>query len=65
VADRFTGRGFLITQEGREAWEQFERTEIWRYNPALPLTVYFDPVAYGLATTEKSKLHVMKARGAA
>ena len=45
-------------------WEEFERTEIWRKNPTLPLTAYFDPVAYKLATGT-SKLHVMKARGAA
>jgi hypothetical protein len=57
------GRGFRITREGREAWEEFERTEIWRKNSTLPLTAYFDPVAYGLTTAGKSKLHVMKARG--
>src|SRR5262249_61126458 len=59
------GRGFQITREGRQGWEEFERTEIWRKNPTLPLTVYFDPVAYGLVATGKSKLHVVKVRGAA
>src|SRR5215471_9772865 len=54
-----------ITREGREAWEEFQRTEIWRKNPTLPLTAYFDPVAYGLVATGKSKLHVVKVRGAA
>jgi hypothetical protein len=57
------GRGFRITREGRESWGEFERTEIWRKNPTLPLTAYFDPVAYGLAV--KTKVHVMRAQGAA
>jgi hypothetical protein len=59
------GRGFRITREGRQAWEEFERTEIWRKNPALPLTAYFDLLAYGLTTAGKSNLQVMNVRGAA
>lgn len=43
------GRGFHITAAGRLAWEEFHETDIARKNPNLPLTAYFDPVAYGLA----------------
>src|SRR5215831_2468645 len=59
------GRGFRITREGREAWEEFERTEIWRKNPMLPLTAYFDSVAYGLTTNRGPKLQVICTQGAA
>jgi hypothetical protein len=59
------GRGFHITKKGRAAWEEFERTEIWRKNPTLPLTAYFDPTAYGLKIPERrARVHVMR-RGAA
>jgi hypothetical protein len=27
---------------------QLERIKMWRRNPALPLTQYFDPIAFGL-----------------
>jgi hypothetical protein len=27
--------GFPITRKGRQAWEEFERTEIWRENPTF------------------------------
>lgn len=40
------GRGFKVTQKGREAWAEFQQTEIWRKNPLLPLTAYFDITAY-------------------
>lgn len=42
------GRGFHITQEGRDAWQEFYSTDITRKNPTLPLTSYFDATAYGL-----------------
>ena len=42
------GRGFHVTREGRDAFIEFESTEIWRRNPTLPLTAYFDATAYGL-----------------
>jgi hypothetical protein len=58
------GRGFHITHEGRKAREEFHHTEIARKNPLLPLTAYFDPVAYGLAPSN-GKVPVLKARGAA
>jgi len=42
------GKGFHITQKGKDAWREFQSTEIHRQNPRLPLTRYFDPTAYGL-----------------
>jgi hypothetical protein len=42
------GAGFHITRKGKAAWEEFRSTEIWRKNPELPLTAYFDPTAYKL-----------------
>ncbi|MBA0088827.1 MAG: hypothetical protein HRJ53_27885 [Acidobacteria bacterium Pan2503] len=42
------GKGFYLTKEGDKHWREFERTEIFRKNPLLPLTAYFDPTAYGL-----------------
>jgi hypothetical protein len=42
------GRGFCATKEGREAWREFLSREIWRKNPSLPLTCYFDATQYGL-----------------
>ena len=58
------GRGFHVTREGRDAMQEFLSTDIARKNPRLPLTAYFDPVAYGLAVPKK-KVHVMHKRGAA
>lgn len=49
------GKGFHITPEGREAWREFEHTEIFRRNPLGPLTAYFDATAYGLKVTEKKR----------
>ena len=40
------GRGFHITRAGREAWKEFEMTEILRKNPMARLTSLFDPSAY-------------------
>jgi hypothetical protein len=51
------GRGFHITHEGKRAFDVFHHTEIRRKNPLMPLTSYFDPTAYGLRETEKTKLH--------
>jgi hypothetical protein len=48
------GRGFRITEEGRDAWAEFQHTEIMRKNPTLPLTAYFDPVAHGLGDLKKT-----------
>ena len=42
------GRGFHITREGREAWNEFLGTDIARKDATRPLTAYFDPTAYGL-----------------
>lgn len=46
-------RGFHITRKGRDAWEEFERTEIWRKDATLPLTSYFDATAYGLGVPQR------------
>lgn len=60
------GKGFRITSQGRAAWDEFCTTSIDRKNPHMPLTRYFDPVAYGLdATYHKPKLQVVAGRGAA
>ena len=40
------GRGFYLTREGRAAWHDYHDTEIFRKNPKLPLTAYFDVTAY-------------------
>ena len=59
------GRGFHITREGRAAWREFQQTEIFRKDPNLPLTAYFDPTAYGLTMPKKAEVHVMPKRGKA
>jgi hypothetical protein len=59
------GKGFYLTEDGYDAWERFGHTDIHRINPTMPLTRYFDPVAYGLRPDEKKKLPAMKAKGAA
>lgn len=41
------GRGFHLTKAGAAAWREFQSTEIWRKNPASPLTAFFDPTKYG------------------
>lgn len=40
------GAGFHITRAGRDAWHEFEMTEIFRANPLAPLTSLFDPADY-------------------
>jgi|SRR5215467_4427651 len=52
---RYAGNGFKITREGRQAWEEFQHTDILRKNPNLPLTSYFDPDAYGLKTRVRGR----------
>jgi hypothetical protein len=54
------GRGFHLTREGRDAWHDYHATEIWRKNPALPLTAYFDPTAYRMKPSKKATVHVMR-----
>jgi hypothetical protein len=49
------GRGFYITREGKAAMHEFQGTEIFRKDPSLPLTAYFDPTAYGLRAVEKRR----------
>lgn len=41
-------RGFYLTKAGEAAWQEFQDTQIFRKHPELPLTAYFDAVAYGL-----------------
>jgi len=66
-------RGFYLTSEGYDAWNQYHSRSIFRVNPNLPLTSYFDPKAYGLEDlrqrttprrrpTKKQNIHVMKTR---
>jgi hypothetical protein len=62
----FPGKGFGITQAGLAAWDDFRFRGYLRQNPSLPLTCYFDPVAYGLDPLRpKAKVHVLEKRGAA
>jgi len=42
------GKGFHLTRAGRDAWAEFQNTNIDRRNPSLPLTAYFDPTLFGL-----------------
>jgi hypothetical protein len=49
------GYGFFLTREGRAAWLEFLTTEIWRKNPSMPLTAYFDATAYGLRKVKVRK----------
>lgn len=58
------GRGFHITPEGQLAMREFHETDIMRKNPQLPLTAYFDPIAYGLKVPKK-KAHVIHKSSAA
>lgn len=48
------GRGFHLTQAGRDARRTFYETDIARKDPTMPLTAYFDPAAYGLKPRRKS-----------
>jgi hypothetical protein len=56
-----------MTQKGMDAWNEFHTTVIWRKDPTLPLTSYFDPTAYNLKIpAKKGSVHVMpKRKGAA
>jgi hypothetical protein len=47
--------GFMLTKEGRAAWEDFHHTSIGRIDPTRPLTSYFDPIAYGLDVKERGE----------
>lgn len=49
------GKGFHITKDGRAALNEFTTTTAFRRNTNLPLTSYFDPVAYGLHIPQKPR----------
>ena len=53
------GTGFLITQKGRDAWREFQNTDISRKDPSMPLTAYFDATAYAL---KRRRVHVIRGR---
>ncbi len=58
------GYGFYLTKLGREAWRDYHGTAIWRKNPTLPLTAYFNPTLYQLkARAPRPAPHAL--RGAA
>jgi len=40
------GKGFHLTRKGKDAWDEFQRTDIFRKDPTQPLTKLFDPSAY-------------------
>jgi predicted ATPase len=52
------GKGFYLTEKGKEARREFYSTDIARKNPRGPLTAYFDFRSYGLAP--RKPLHVVK-----
>lgn len=54
------GHGFYLTKEGKNAWCDYHGTEIWRKNPALPLTSYFDVTAYGLRVAPKKRRQTVR-----
>jgi hypothetical protein len=56
------GRGFHITPEGLQAWDDFRFHNYLRTDPTRPLTAYFDQRAYSLAAP---KVHIIKKRRAA
>ena len=58
------GKGFHVTKKGREAWHEFQSTDIARKDATRPLTAYFDATAYGLARP-KAKVREMQKRGVA
>src|SRR5262245_44668192 len=41
-------RGFHLTDKGRQAWKEFQHTDIRRKDPTAALTAYFDPTQYEL-----------------
>lgn len=47
------GKGFYLTQLGKDARRTFYDTDITRKDPSLPLTSYFDPGVFGLAPRKK------------
>ena len=47
--------GFAVIEHGKEAYHEFLSRDILRRNPALPLTAYFDPAAYGLSAPRPKK----------
>jgi len=49
------GQGFAITRKGRDAWSEFNSTDISRKDPSRPLTAYFDATAYGLRVAAKKR----------
>jgi hypothetical protein len=61
------GKGFYATKAGRAACDEYMIGEArHRQNPDLPLSHYFDPIAYGLRKpSDKSKVHVLARQGAA
>jgi hypothetical protein len=48
-------KGFVITHEGRAAWEDFNAGNIFRHDTNRPLSHYFDPTLYGLNDPRKTK----------
>jgi len=55
------GHGFYLTRAGKDAWRNYHGTEIWRKNPTLPLTAYFDITAYKLKAAPGKVRHARAA----
>lgn len=55
------GKGFHITTEGLQAYNEFLHTDIGRKNVNLPLTAYFDATAYGLHHKPRKVVEMRKA----
>ena len=54
------GRGFRITKEGIDAWNEYLAADITRKNVHAPLTAIFDAVYYGLAAGPSPKNSPLK-----
>lgn len=54
---RKAGRRFIITREGKEAWEDARVAKIYRSEAQCtrPLSAYFDPDAYALKVVHRKK----------
>jgi len=59
------GRGFYLTQDGRDARVEFLETDIYRKNPTLPLAKFVDSLVRDYKPRKRANVHVMPAKGAA
>ena len=51
----FGRKGAHITKEGLAAWDKWHNPSLTRKDPTMPLSHYFDSVAYGLPVVRKKR----------